>query len=54
MFIGLKAPLKAGEKFPLKLKFEKAGEVEVIVNVEAPGAAAGPAAASTPAHVHAH
>ena len=48
MFVGLKAPLKAGEKFPLKLKFEKAGEVEVIVNVEASGAAAGPAAA----HVH--
>jgi copper(I)-binding protein len=38
MFIGLKAPLKAGDKFPLKLKFEKAGEVEVIVNVEAQGA----------------
>ena len=54
MFIGLKAPLKAGEKFPLKLKFEKAGEVEVIVNVEAPGAAAGPAAASTPVHAHVH
>ena len=50
MFVGLKAPLKAGEKFPLKLKFEKAGEIEVIVNVEASGAAAGPAAAS--AHVH--
>jgi hypothetical protein len=39
MFIGLKAPLKAGDKFPLKLKFEKAGEVEVTVNVEAPAAA---------------
>lgn len=35
MFIGLKAPLKAGDKFPLKLKFEKAGEVTVQVNVEA-------------------
>ena len=51
MFVGLKAPLKTGEKFPLKLKFEKAGEVEVIVNVEASGAAAGPAAA-TSAHMH--
>ena len=40
MFVGLKAPLKAGDKFPVKLKFEKAGEVEVIVNVEAPAAAA--------------
>ncbi len=39
MFVGLKAPLKAGDKFPMKLKFEKAGEVEVMVNVEAPGAA---------------
>jgi len=34
MFIGLKAPLKLGDKFPLKLKFEKAGEVTVEVNVE--------------------
>jgi copper(I)-binding protein len=38
MFVGLKAPLKAGDKFPAKLKFEKAGEVEVTFNVEAPGA----------------
>jgi len=39
MFVGLKAPLKAGDKFPMTLKFEKAGEVEVTVNVEAPKAA---------------
>ena len=44
MFVGLKTPLKAGDKFPLKLKFEKAGEVEVIVNVEAPKAAGDAAA----------
>lgn len=37
MFIGLKAPLKAGERFPMKLKFEKAGDVTVEVKVEAPG-----------------
>jgi hypothetical protein len=43
MFVGLKAPLKAGDKFPLKLRFEKAGEVEVTVNVD-------PATAGTPAH----
>ena len=49
MFIGLKAPLKAGAKFPMKLRFEKAGEVEVMVNVEAP-AAAGAAAASVHQH----
>ena len=40
MFVGLKEPLKAGTKFPMKLRFEKAGEVEVMVNVEAPAAAA--------------
>lgn len=39
MFIGLKQPLKAGDKFPLTLRFEKAGEVTVQVNVEAPKAA---------------
>lgn len=49
MFIGLKAPLKEGEKFPLKLKFEKAGEVTVDVKVEAMGAAAAPAG-----HAHEH
>ena len=38
MFVGLKAPLKAGESFPMKLKFEKAGEVTVDVKVEVPGA----------------
>lgn len=37
MLVGLKAPLTAGAKFPMKLKFEKAGEVEVTVNVEAAG-----------------
>jgi copper(I)-binding protein len=35
MLMGLKAPLKQGDKFPLKLKFEKAGEVTVQVHVEA-------------------
>jgi periplasmic copper chaperone A len=37
MFVGLKAPLKNGDKFPMKLKFEKSGEVTVTVNVEAGG-----------------
>ncbi len=36
MLFGLKAPLKAGDKFPLSLKFEKAGEVVVTVNVDEP------------------
>lgn len=51
MFISLKAPLKEGEKFPLKLKFEKAGEVTVDVKIEAMGAAAAPAGN---AHEHKH
>jgi copper(I)-binding protein len=36
MLVGLKAPLKVGERFPLKLKFAKAGELTVDVAVEAP------------------
>ena len=47
MLFGLKAPLKAGDHFPMTLKFEKAGEVVVTVNVEEPG----PAAAAG-AHAH--
>jgi copper(I)-binding protein len=38
MMLGLKAPLKQGDKFPLQLTFEKAGAVTVTVNVEGPGA----------------
>jgi periplasmic copper chaperone A len=34
MLMGLKAPLKEGEKIPVKLKFKIAGEIEVIANVE--------------------
>jgi len=34
MFIGLKAPLKEGERFPMTLRFEKAGEVKVDVAIE--------------------
>ncbi len=36
MFMGLKQPLAAGSRFPMKLRFEKAGEVTVDVKVEAP------------------
>ena len=41
MLVGLKAPLKAGDKVPMTLKFEKAGEVKVELKIEelAPGAA---------------
>jgi periplasmic copper chaperone A len=35
MLMGLKAPLKEGDKFPLTLRFQNAGEVKVEVYVEA-------------------
>ena len=38
MFMNIKAPLAAGEIVPVKLKFAKAGEVEVKVPVNAMGA----------------
>jgi len=47
MLTGLKAPLKLGDKLPLKLRFEKAGEIEVTVNVEDK-----PAAPTEAAHKH--
>ena len=34
MLIGLKQPLKAGDKFPLLLRFKKSGEIGVAVWVE--------------------
>ena len=44
MLIGLKKPLAAGDRVPAKLRFEKAGEVEVVFLVGAPPADAGSAA----------
>jgi copper(I)-binding protein len=44
MFMDLKTPLKAGSRFPLTLRFEKAGDVQVEVPVQRmppAGAAAG-------------
>ncbi|WP_035059412.1 copper chaperone PCu(A)C [Andreprevotia chitinilytica] len=40
MLVNLKAPLKAGDKFPLTLTFKRAGQVKVEVKVEAMGAKA--------------
>ena len=37
MLIGIPDGLKEGTKFPLKLKFEKAGEITVQVTAEKPG-----------------
>jgi hypothetical protein len=36
MLIDLKAPLKEGDRFPMTLRFEKAGEREVMVWVQQP------------------
>ena len=41
MFLGLKAPLKEGETFPLTLTFEHGGKITVDVTVKAPGAMGG-------------
>jgi copper(I)-binding protein len=38
MLMGLKEPLRAGQSFPLTLHFEKAGDRQVNVAVEAVGA----------------
>ena len=43
MLLGLDAPLREGQSFPLTLTFEKAGTRTVTVAIEKPGAA-GPAA----------
>jgi hypothetical protein len=41
MMMGLKAPLKQGEKVPLTLVFEKAGKIDVELDVVAMGATPG-------------
>jgi copper(I)-binding protein len=41
MLLGLKAPLKLGDRLPLRLRFERAGVVEVTVWVQAPRGDAG-------------
>lgn len=42
MLIGLAAPLKDGDRIPVTLNFEKAGKIDVMVNVEKPAASAAP------------
>jgi copper(I)-binding protein len=51
MLMGLKAPLKSGDKFAVTLRFEKAGEVVVTVRVESVAATSGAAA---PGGQHSH
>ena len=41
MFMDIKSPLKAGESVPVKLKFQKAGEVEIKVPVREMGSGSG-------------
>jgi copper(I)-binding protein len=41
MLVDLKAPLKEGARVPLTLRFEKAGEVKVELQVRALGASSG-------------
>jgi copper(I)-binding protein len=43
MFMDIKRPFKEGEKLPVKLKFEKAGEVDAEFQVGGLGGAAAPA-----------
>lgn len=50
MLIELKAPLKDGDSFPMTLRFEKAGEREVMVWVQTPRSAA----AQDTRHDHSH
>lgn len=47
MLIGLKEPLKDGDRFPMTFRFEKAGEREVMVWVQTPRGGAS-------AHQHKH
>lgn len=48
MLIGLDAPLRPGDSFPLTLVFETAGDVTVSVDVVGPGAMTGPAMTHDP------
>ncbi|HXJ08268.1 MAG TPA: copper chaperone PCu(A)C, partial [Burkholderiales bacterium] len=41
MLVDIKRPLKEGDKVPLVLRFQKAGEVKVDLEVKALGAPAG-------------
>jgi len=50
MFMGLKQPLAKDSRVPLKLKFEKAGEVTVEVKVESTSSSGAEAAAGEHKH----
>jgi copper(I)-binding protein len=50
MLIDLKQPLKAGDKFPMTLVFEKFGPLEVSISVDDPSKKVGPAAPAEHQH----
>ncbi|MBR0699606.1 copper chaperone PCu(A)C [Bradyrhizobium diazoefficiens] len=54
MFIGLDVPLHAGDQMPVKLSFERAGDVNVTLDVQAMGAQAPASTESTVATEPAH
>lgn len=54
MLLGLTRPLKAGDKLPLTLVFEKAGKTEVSIAVEARSGQDATPAAKPSSHHHGH
>jgi periplasmic copper chaperone A len=54
MFMDLKAPLQKGASFPLTLKFEKAGNVQVEVQIQPAPPAGPPAMKNESKHEHKH
>ena len=52
MLMGLKKPLKAGDKFPLTLNFRKAGKVKVSMDVVEMGMPGKPAGSGEDMHEH--
>jgi hypothetical protein len=41
MLINLKRPLKEGDRFAVTVRFQNAGELEMMVTVQKPGAMSG-------------
>ncbi len=54
MLLGLKKPLKAGDKFPLSLRFAKAGKLEISVWVEDKATGAATKVPDLAPHQHQH
>ena len=52
MLEDIKRPLKKGDKIPMTLHFERAGEVKVELQIQDAAAASPPAAAKAEAHDH--